>query len=360
MNPKNLLKSAAVLFFATVISLTGCKKEADLVQPSDSSIDQGAGLKATASGKIMSYIVNGNYQTSVVCNLSNTVTLKINVYTLGFYNITSNTANGIQFSKSGEFKLKGLQDVVLYGNGTPLATGCNTFTVSFGGYSTTYKVVTVSNIPVTITSCNNSFTYMQVANHKTCKTWLDRNLGATRVATSANDYLAYGSLFQWGRLNDGHQCITWTNANTGVGQNGSTTTASNSNTPGHSMFIKGNLPSSDWRVPQNNNLWQGVSGINNPCPSGFRIPTAAEMVEEIASWGSKNTTGGYGSSLKWAVAGYREFYDATVYDAGVAGGVWTSTVYNNTKAMILWVSSTDAYTLDDFRAEGYSVRCIKN
>ena len=36
----------------------------------------------------------------------------------------------------------------------------------------------------------------------------------------------------------------------------------------------------DWRTPQNNNLWQGVSGTNNPCPAGFRLPTETELETE--------------------------------------------------------------------------------
>ncbi len=40
----------------------------------------------------------------------------------------------------------------------------------------------------------------------------------------------------------------------------------------------------DWRSPQNDNLWQGVNGINNPCPSGYRLPTEAELEAERLSW----------------------------------------------------------------------------
>ena len=35
--------------------------------------------------------------------------------------------------------------------------------------------------------------------------WMDRNLGAVRVAQSMDDYQAYGWLYQWGRLADGHE-----------------------------------------------------------------------------------------------------------------------------------------------------------
>ena len=57
--------------------------------------------------------------------------------------------------------------------------------------------------------------------------WMDRNLGAYRVAQSVDDYQAYGWLYQWGRLADGHE------------DRGSDTTAtlSNGNVPGHDDFI---------------------------------------------------------------------------------------------------------------------------
>lgn len=35
--------------------------------------------------------------------------------------------------------------------------------------------------------------------------WMDRNLGASRVAISSADSLAYGDLYQWGRGTDGHE-----------------------------------------------------------------------------------------------------------------------------------------------------------
>jgi len=33
---------------------------------------------------------------------------------------------------------------------------------------------------------------------------MDRNLGATQVATSSTDENSYGDLYQWGRRADGH------------------------------------------------------------------------------------------------------------------------------------------------------------
>lgn len=52
---------------------------------------------------------------------------------------------------------------------------------------------------------------------------------------------------------------------------------------------------------QNANLWQGVNGINNPYPVGFRLPTALELDEELATWSSQNASGVFASPLKLAM-----------------------------------------------------------
>jgi hypothetical protein len=48
-------------------------------------------------------------------------------------------------------------------------------------------------------------TVVDVLNPATGKIWMDRNLGASRAATSSADAEAYGDLYQWGRAADGHQ-----------------------------------------------------------------------------------------------------------------------------------------------------------
>ena len=109
---------------------------------------------------------------------------------------------------------------------------------------------------VTFTYKGSSVTYGTVESQGKC--WLDRNLGASRVATAYNDSQAYGDLFQWGRLDDGHQDRT----------SATTTATSSTDDPGHSNFIYGMGDPYDWRDPQNDNLWQGNGAINDPCPPG--------------------------------------------------------------------------------------------
>ena len=143
----------------------------------------------------------------------------------------------------------------------------------------------------------------------TGKIWMDRNLGATQVATSSTDIASYGDLYQWGRGTDGHQVRTA----------GTTSTLSSSNTPGHGNCILAPNSPFDWRSPQNNNLWQGVSGVNNPCPTGYRLPTEAEWNAELLSWSSNNSAGAFASPLKLPVAGYRYGGDGSLYNVGTSG-----------------------------------------
>jgi hypothetical protein len=188
---------------------------------------------------------------------------------------------------------------------------------------------------------------VEVLNPTTGKIWMDRNLGASRVATSRTDALAFGDLYQWGRLADGHQCRNST----------TTTSLSESNSPGHGNFIRVNTEPFDWRFPLENNLWQGVSGINNPCPVGYRIPTETEINAEQSSWSTTNAEGAFASPLKLPTAGSRDRISGNV-TVNTVGYYWTSTV-SSAQVSILTVSTFSAIQPFD-RANGYSVRCIKN
>lgn len=188
-----------------------------------------------------------------------------------------------------------------------------------------------------------------VYNPTTGKIWMDRNLGATQVATSSTDPNSYGDLYQWGRRTDGHQIRT----------SPTTTTISISITPVHGNYILSpNLPY-DWLNPKNDNLWQGVSGTNNPCPIGYRLPTMAEWDAELLSWSSNNAAGAFASPLKLPVAGSRNFGVGWLQVVGSYGRYWSSTVSGAISRYLVF-SSSDA-GMDGFhRANGYSVRCLKD
>ncbi len=194
-----------------------------------------------------------------------------------------------------------------------------------------------------------------VHNPTTNKTWMDRNLGASQVATSSTDAAAYGYLYQWGRATEGHQIRTGggilTNASTAVPNDGNSWDG---------LFILETITPYDWLIPQEDALWQGESGTNNPCPKGFRIPTVGEWDAERLSWSTNNAAGAYNSPLKIVAGGYRSLINGTVYADGVHGVYWSRTV-SGTDAYALEFSITGSATMDsNNRANGFSIRCIKD
>jgi uncharacterized protein (TIGR02145 family) len=202
--------------------------------------------------------------------------------------------------------------------------------------------------PGTIHCQGDSTEIKEVINPSTGKTWMDRNLGASRVAISSTDSLAYGDLYQWGRRADGHQCRN----------SATTTTLSSTNTPAHGSFILAPNSPFDWRSPQNTNLWQGVNGVNNPCPTGYRIPTEAELNAERLSWSSNNNAGAFASPLKLPVAGYRNLNSGSLPNVGTFGYYWSSTV-SSADSRNLFFNSSLANMYPANRARGNSVRCLK-
>ena len=180
--------------------------------------------------------------------------------------------------------------------------------------------------------------------------WMDRNLGAFRVAESVDDYQAYGWWYQWGRLADGHE----------MPHSPTTTTLSASNVPGHGDFITPSSSPYDWRSPQNDGLWHPLTGFNNPCPAGFRVPTRTEWDTERTSSSSNNSEGAFASPFKLVVAGYRSHSDGSVSASSISGYYWSSTVDSSNARFLVFFSDRADMTSFGPRAYGYSVRCIKN
>lgn len=205
--------------------------------------------------------------------------------------------------------------------------GTSTVTFNYNGSSVTYG---------TVVGANNA-----------C--WLDRNLGASRVAISSTDEEAYGDLFQWGRADDGHQLRT----------SETTSTLSNSDTPGHGEFIISTISPHDWRNPQNDDLWQGESGTNNPCPVGYRLPTEAELDAEVQSWSSNDAEGAFASPLKLPLSGFRLASNGSITSVDSGASYWSSSL-DDTNSRRLGFSITFASMSGGIRGLGLSVRCIKD
>jgi uncharacterized protein (TIGR02145 family) len=230
-----------------------------------------------------------------------------------------------------------------------LLTSLNVNAQLFGGQIKTNKNWANSYPAGSVFCASGPTPVVEVINPSTGKTWMDRNLGASQVATSSTDASAYGDLYQWGRRSDGHQCRN----------SATTTTLSSVDQPAHGNFIRAPIAPHDWRNPQNSNLWIGVNGVNNPCPFGFRIPTETELNNDRLSWGANNSSGAFSSNRKLVVAGDRVDSDGTLLNVGSLGRYWSSTI-NGTNSRYLGFSSTFSGIDNGLRARGHSVRCIKN
>ena len=275
-----------------------------------------------------------------------------NAGTYGAQSVSSTGVVGLTATLAAGTLANGAGSLTYTITGTPTTSGTASFAITVGGQSCSFTVsvgTAIGQYPAGTVNCAGATTVLDVTNPTTGRIWMDRNLGATQVATSSTDVNSYGDLYQWGRRADGHQCRT----------SPTTATLSSVDQPAHGSFIVAPNAPYDWRSPQNANLWQGVNGVNNPCPSGYRIPTETEINAERLSWSQDNSVGAFASPLKWTLAGYRRYDNGGLYVAGANGGYWSSTV-SGTDSRDLNFSSGGASMYDTNRADGFTVRCLKH
>ncbi len=255
----------------TVLGFSAGKYFSNLVSPStensnvNNSVLIGASSRTLALNSINEVVIGYN----AVGNGSNTIQLGnsaiTNVKTIGTITagvVTYPNAHGtngqvLTTTGAGTLSWTTVQAItsgtttgdMLYWNGSAwvkVAAGNNGQTLIFNGSKPVWSSYTITGpLP------SNT-----VFNPATGKIWMDRNLGATKVADASNDADSYGDLYQWGRGTDGHQIRT----------SSITAGPSTSATPGNSFLTAAD----NWYNGTNPyGFWQVVSGnVNNPCPTG--------------------------------------------------------------------------------------------
>lgn len=229
------------------------------------------------------------------------------------------------------------------------------------------------------------------------QTWLDRNLGASRVTTTYDDYESYGSSFQWSRKADGHEKLTWTSRVYAIRVNEyiETVLADRENAKSDKFIVTGDV-GGDWVRDADTDaygLWGGgnaagdgidtgyAAGLdtpgqaNNPCPEGYRIPSSDELymmigtmlgVGELTASYNEATTGALNTlaecPLHFPASGYgNNATNGRMSSAAGAVGLWCNTSsLDNTLARRVHVQDTRIQTGTAVRSRSYAVRCIRD
>jgi len=210
----------------------------------------------------------------------------------------------------------------------------------------------------------------------------------------------YGKLYQFGRaVGGGYSDINYTDAG-GVYQITETTASVSTITPNtnplDTVFYLGKQQDYDWYINTSDDSkrlqsWPMKSGdagyvegkIANPCPAGWRVPTYDEL-NALLGGAKKSDLGGLQTDTRTGSSTYNMsglFFDGTTtpkptngvflpaagnrgsssgntYDRGSGGYYWSSAVDGN-KARYLKFGSSSAYMGSNYRANGYSVRCVQ-
>jgi uncharacterized protein (TIGR02145 family) len=197
--------------------------------------------------------------------------------------------------------------------------------------------------------------------------WATRNL--VTHGTFVTNPEDYGSLFQWGRIGDGHEQRT---SNT-------TTNYSETSTPGHPNFIlTTEFTQYDWFWAGSNTLWNSgtesapVKTANDPCPAGWRVPTYSEFASLRNAAGTGETINGIhgrvfgndNNTIFVPIAGYRACGDGYINPYMTYGYYWSSTTTGNYNRLSYyfqfhstWVAPTYEDNVD-YRSFGFCVRCV--
>ena len=220
-------------------------------------------------------------------------------------------------------------------------------------------------------------------------TMMDRNLGATSAAKG--DVGALGLLYQWGRkdpflgsssisdVTEAASTVTWPASVESTSETGTIEYAVSHPT----TFITLNTNNDDWYYTDTEDTddtrWttsESEKSIYDPCPAGWRVPDGGDSGVWSKAKGSSseykrdydsndrgmNFSGDFGTdqTIWYPAAGYRYNTDGSLSLVVNYGYYWSATPYGNYASSLYFFDSGDVYpSNDDYRAYGYSVRCLQ-
>ena len=223
-------------------------------------------------------------------------------------------------------------------------------------------------------------------------TMMDRNLGAT--SAKPGDAGALGLLYQWGRKDPflGSSSISLnTIAKSTINWPSPVSTSSSCGTVSYVLahpttYVTSSRSNAyDWHYSSRDNaLWttsDKTKSIYDPCPSGWRIPDGGDngvwskalgsssSFENSSLYSSSNKginfSGKFGSAstIWYPASGSRNYDDGGLYYVGNCGIYWSASPYYNyanyAYDLYFFKGGRVGPSNDDYRANGHSVRCVR-
>ncbi|MBO5107006.1 MAG: hypothetical protein J6B97_01055 [Bacteroidales bacterium] len=205
----------------------------------------------------------------------------------------------------------------------------------------------------------------------------------------ATDY-KYGKLYQWGRkYGQGYDNSTigilpdktFPTSEDNTIQKGPVELSVGNDSNNSDIFYKGSISDTnyDWLHPQNDKLWNAGTEENpikteyDPCPTGWRVPTFAELEllsTKSSAWSTSDGQKGlwFTGTILYAENVSKVFFsavglrnnDGNAVGRGIQGGYWSSKPYYS-NACTLFFYQDGEYEMNkrESRAYGYALRCVK-
>ena len=306
---------------------------------------------ATISSTTITTLTAGTTNITPVWGNCTDSTAKVLTVTAGAYSSATTYTAGQQFTYNGA-----TITVTATGRGTSSSqySGCNTADLAIWTNGAT--------APYIWSMCNAGATTAYASQALT-------NCGGWASDCDSGLRASIGSYYQWGKNRD----VTSLSASAGP-------IASDS----LANFITNGTSPYDWITTQNDNLWWGGSTTSSagtwssstapnqalmqwPCPTNYHVPTQLEWCSTISAInGSLTCTSAWQNdtsvvtALKLPLSGYRHLSTAGYYNQGTHGYYWSSSP-STTNGYFVLILSTQVYPLNtNLRANGFSVRCLKN
>lgn len=147
--------TARFLFFSLLITglFTACQKEYSVEDKANSGVIIGGGtsegILGGNPGDCSGAMEAGVMAVGTALTDSNRLTIEMNFTQIGTYYISTDTVNGVHYSKTGVVSATGPTQITLVGSGTPVVTGSYDFTVSFKASLCTFSLTVYNVTPVT-------------------------------------------------------------------------------------------------------------------------------------------------------------------------------------------------------------------